>query len=45
MWRPATYAVTAMVLSFIEPDPGIEWTTQRADDLLATIRSYAPAAQ
>lgn len=45
VWRPATYAVTAMVLSFIEPDPGIEWTTQRADDLLATIRSYAPAAQ
>lgn len=36
-WSPAVYMVTATVLSYIEADPGIEWTTERVDDLTTAI--------
>ncbi len=39
-WTPAIYMIAATVLSYIEPDPGIEWTSARVDDLLAAITSY-----
>lgn len=38
-WRPATYATVAMVLSFIEPEPGFEWSRTRTEDLAHMIRS------
>lgn len=40
-WHPATYATAALVLSFIEPDPGVEWTAGRIDDLVETIQAFS----
>lgn len=44
-WSPAVYMVTATVLSYIEPDPGIEWSPERIDDLTTAITRFSgPAA-
>lgn len=43
-WIPAVYMVTSTVLSYVEPDPGIEWTAQRIDDLVTAITRFAPSA-
>lgn len=41
-WLPVTYAVAGVVLSFIEPDPGVRWDTQRVGDLLRAITWASP---
>ena len=40
-WTPGIYMVTATVLSYIEPDPGIRWDSQRIDDLVTAIKRFA----
>lgn len=38
-WTPGVYMVTASVLSYIEPDPGVRWDRQRIEDLMAAINT------
>lgn len=44
-WTPAAYMIAATVLSYIEPDPGIRWTTERIDDLLTAIMRFSEATE
>ncbi|MFT3875241.1 MAG: TetR/AcrR family transcriptional regulator [Propioniciclava sp.] len=41
-WSPAVYMVTAAVLSYIEPDPGVVWDQRRIEDLLTAIDAFRP---
>lgn len=40
-WVPAVYMVTGTVLSYIEPDPGIEWDRQILDDLVTAVGRFS----
>lgn len=40
-WIPVVYMVTATVLSYIEPDPGIKWTQERIDDLVTALTEFS----
>lgn len=39
-WTPAVYLVTATVLSYLEPDPGVTWDRQRIDDLVTALGQF-----
>lgn len=39
-WTHPVYMITGTVLSYVEPDPGIQWTPQRIEDLIAAITNY-----
>lgn len=39
-WAPGAYMVAATVLTYIEPDPGVQWDRQRIDDVVAAMRSF-----
>lgn len=39
-WDPAVYMVASTVLAYIEPDPGVQWTHTRIDDLVTALTSY-----
>ncbi|WP_198536218.1 MULTISPECIES: TetR/AcrR family transcriptional regulator [Pseudofrankia] len=43
-WTPAVYIITSTVLGYIEPDPGIEWSPARVDDLLTAITGFTSQA-
>ncbi len=43
-WDPAVYMVASTVLAFVEPDPGVQWTETRIDDLVTALRTYASTA-
>ena len=36
-WTQQTYLGTATLLSYLEPDPAVEWTLARAEQLLTRI--------
>ena len=33
--------MAASILSYIEPDPGVEWTRRRIDDLITAISAFS----
>lgn len=39
-WTPAVYMIASTVLGYIEPDPGVEWTPSRVDDLVTAITGF-----
>ena len=41
LWDPAVYMVASTVLAYIEPDPGVQWTQARIDDLVTALATYA----
>ena len=43
-WTPATYMLTATVLSYIEPDPGVDWTPGRISDLITALKRFSNPA-
>lgn len=40
-WTPATYMMAANTLGYIEPDPGVEWTRRRINDLITAVSGFS----
>lgn len=36
-WRPQIYMAAGVVLSYLEPDPGVDWNQLRVDDLVTAL--------
>lgn len=39
-WTPAVYMIASTLLGYIEPDPGVEWTQTRIDDLVNAVTTF-----
>lgn len=39
-WSPVAYMMTATQLGYIEPDPGIEWSKEHTENLMAAIEQF-----
>lgn len=43
-WTSTSYALVATVLSFLEPDPEVQWTVERITEVLAAFEELAQVA-